>query len=52
MVSTRAKSRLSWKNGDSKMKIGILAVQGAFIEHKKMLEGLGAEWVEVRKKMI
>ena len=50
MVSTRAKSRLSWKNGDSKMKIGILAVQGAFIEHEKMLEGLGAECVELRKK--
>lgn len=50
MVSTRAKSRLSWKSGDSKMKIGILAVQGAFIEHKKMLEGLGTECVELRKK--
>lgn len=32
------------------MKIGILAVQGAFIEHKKMLEGLGTECVELRKK--
>lgn len=32
------------------MKIGILAVQGAFIEHEKMLEGLGAECVKLRKK--
>ncbi len=30
------------------MKIGILALQGAFIEHKKMLESLGVETVEVR----
>lgn len=27
------------------MKIGVLAVQGAFIEHRKMLESLGAECV-------
>ena len=32
------------------MKIGILSVQGAFIEHKKMLEVLGVECVELRKK--
>jgi 5'-phosphate synthase pdxT subunit len=32
------------------MKIGILAVQGAFIEHQKMLEALGAECIELRKK--
>lgn len=30
------------------MKIGILAVQGAFIEHKKRLEELGAECFEIR----
>lgn len=30
------------------MKIGVLALQGAFIEHRKMLESLGAEAVEVR----
>ncbi len=30
------------------MKIGVLALQGAFIEHIKMLEGLGATAVEVR----
>jgi len=30
------------------MKIGVLALQGAFIEHIKMLEALGAEAVEVR----
>lgn len=32
------------------MKIGILAVQGAFIEHRKMLEALGHECVELRQK--
>jgi pyridoxal 5'-phosphate synthase pdxT subunit len=30
------------------MKVGVLALQGAFIEHVKMLRGLGAEAVEVR----
>jgi len=30
------------------MKIGVLALQGAFIEHEKMLNGLGAETVQVR----
>lgn len=29
-------------------RIGILALQGAFIEHQKMLESLGAEAVQVR----
>jgi 5'-phosphate synthase pdxT subunit len=31
------------------MRIGILAVQGAFAEHEKMLEKLGVESVELRK---
>ncbi len=30
------------------MKIGVLALQGAFIEHIKMLQELGVEAVEVR----
>jgi pyridoxal 5'-phosphate synthase pdxT subunit len=30
------------------MKIGVLALQGAFIEHEKMLRQLGVEAVEVR----
>jgi len=30
------------------MKIGVLAVQGAFIEHEQMLQRIGAEPVEVR----
>lgn len=30
------------------MKVGVLALQGAFIEHKKKLEWLGADVVEVR----
>lgn len=30
------------------MKIGVLALQGAFIEHIKILQGLGVEAVEVR----
>lgn len=32
------------------MKIAVLAVQGAFIEHEKMLQALGAEVIELRKK--
>lgn len=32
------------------MRIGVLAVQGAFIEHEKMLETLGCECVELRSK--
>ena len=31
------------------MKIAVLAVQGAFIEHEKVLERLGVETVELRK---
>ncbi|MBZ0282380.1 MAG: pyridoxal 5'-phosphate synthase glutaminase subunit PdxT [Anaerolineae bacterium] len=30
------------------MKVGVLALQGAFIEHEKKLRALGAETVEVR----
>ena len=32
------------------MKIGVLALQGAFAEHIKMLEKLGIESFEIRKK--
>lgn len=32
------------------MNIGVLAVQGAFIEHEHMLENLGIPCVEIRKK--
>ncbi|MDF2568293.1 MAG: Glutamine amidotransferase subunit pdxT [Oscillospiraceae bacterium] len=32
------------------MKIGILAVQGAFIEHERMLDTLGVEHFEIRQK--
>lgn len=32
------------------MVIGILAVQGAFIEHEKKFESLGAKCIELRKK--
>ena len=31
------------------MKVAILAVQGAFIEHRKKLEALGVECIELRK---
>ena len=34
----------------SGLNIGILAVQGAFIEHRKMLESLGCECIELRQK--
>lgn len=32
------------------MRIGILALQGAFIEHEKILTALGCECIELRKK--
>lgn len=32
------------------MRIGVLAVQGAFAEHIKVMSGLGAECVELRQK--
>ena len=32
------------------MKIGILALQGAFIEHKHSLDALGVESFEIRQK--
>ena len=32
------------------MVIGIVAVQGAFLEHEKMLEKLGVEYAELRQK--
>lgn len=32
------------------MRIGVLALQGAFAEHEKMLSSLGAEVFEVRKR--
>lgn len=32
------------------MRAAVLAVQGAFIEHKKMLEQLGVECIELRQK--
>ena len=32
------------------MKIGVLAIQGAFIEHEKILKSLGVEVFEIRKK--
>ena len=30
-------------------RIGVLAVQGAFIEHERVLTNLGAECFEIRK---
>ncbi len=32
------------------MRIGVLALQGAFIEHEKVLQSLGCETVQVRKR--
>ena len=32
------------------MRVAVLAVQGAFIEHERMLTGLGATVFEIRKK--
>jgi pyridoxal 5'-phosphate synthase pdxT subunit len=36
-------------NNQLSLKIGVLALQGAFVEHSKMLRRLGVEVVEVRK---
>ena len=44
-----ASSRQSRSEMEFGMKIGILAVQGAFAEHEQMLEQLGAEYIELRK---
>lgn len=46
------KARLSslWKKEESNVNIGVLCVQGAFLEHEKMLEKLGADYTELRKK--
>lgn len=32
------------------MRIGVLALQGAFIEHERILSNLGAESFEIRQK--
>lgn len=32
------------------MRIGIVAVQGAFLEHEKMLDKLGIDYIELRQK--
>ena len=32
------------------MKIGVLAIQGAFLEHEQILDKLGFNWVEIRKR--
>ena len=33
------------------MKVGVLALQGAFTEHEDMLSRLGAECFDIRRKM-
>lgn len=48
------KLKLSWRSVDSKpqnciMKIGVLALQGAFEEHIKMLNALNVDTVEIRQ---
>ena len=40
---------MSVSDSEKKLKIAVLAVQGAFIEHEKMLEQLGAECIELRQ---
>ena len=32
------------------MNIGVLALQGAFIEHEKVLDKLGVDYTELRQK--
>ena len=56
MVSILAKYRLLWKSVDARnevliiMIIGILAVQGAFIEHAHMIESLGHTAKQLRQR--
>jgi pyridoxal 5'-phosphate synthase pdxT subunit len=40
---------ISSMNDTTMVKIGVLALQGAFVEHIKLLQRLGVEAVEVRK---
>lgn len=42
------KLNYSWQNGANKMAIGVLAVQGAFAEHEKILAQLGVDYIELR----
>lgn len=48
----KMKSSFSWQNGANKESImypiGILSLQGAFIEHEAMLHRLGASCMEIR----
>lgn len=41
--------RCSWLSGANKMRIGILALQGAFVEHARMLKSLHVESFEIRQ---
>ena len=38
------------ENGTTGLRIAVLALQGAFIEHERMLNSLGAQVFEVRKR--
>jgi 5'-phosphate synthase pdxT subunit len=46
----KTKYSRSWKKGENNMRIGILAVQGAFEEHQSVLQSLGAETILLRQK--
>lgn len=39
-----------WRNVGNKMRIGILALQGAFVEHAAMLDRLGIDHFEIRQR--
>ena len=45
----KVKSSSLWQNGESRMAIVILSVQGAFLEHASMLDELGVEHFEIRQ---
>lgn len=40
---------MSSMSSAKKITIGVLAVQGAFIEHEHMLQSLGVDCIEIRK---
>lgn len=49
MESMSPRSRFLWQKEESKMKIGILALQGAFAEHEASLDKLHIPHFEIRQ---
>jgi 5'-phosphate synthase pdxT subunit len=50
LALTSRKLKSLWQRGANKLNIGVLAVQGAFIEHEQILSKLGVSSFEIRQK--